>query len=89
MGWFIRAEVASIEGCSIHWMQFSGAPAATAASRRMRAAAEEDFWAEGWKPKMMGLRALIHIRALNIVVEVGLVTGVTPATIPTGSATST
>ena len=37
----------------------------------------------------MGLRALAQIRDLNMVVEVGLVTGVTPATTPTGSATST
>ena len=36
----------------------------------------------------MGFLVLAHINDLNIVVEVGLVTGVTPATTPTGSATS-
>ena len=37
----------------------------------------------------MGHRALAEIMALNMVVEVGLVTGVTPATMPTGSAICT
>ena len=37
---------------------------------------------------MMGLRALRLIMHLKMVVEVGLVTGVTPATTPTGSAIS-
>ena len=31
-GWFINRLVASIEGYSIHWIQFFGAPAFTAAS---------------------------------------------------------
>ena len=31
-GWFMSAEVASIDGKVIHWIQFLGAPAATAAS---------------------------------------------------------
>ena len=60
-----------------------------AASRRVLAAATDDCCAEGWNPKMIGLRAFVQISDLNIVVEVGLVTGVTPATMPTGSATST
>ncbi len=38
--------------------------------------------------KMIGLRVLIEISALNIVVDVGFVTGVTPAITPTGSAIS-
>ena len=35
---------------------------------------------------MIGLRVLMAMIALNIVVDVGFVTGVTPATTPTGSA---
>ena len=35
---------------------------------------------------MIGFRVLMAISALKIVVEVGLVTGVTPAMTPTGSA---
>ena len=35
----------------------------------------------------MGLRVFMDIKALNMVVEVGLVTGVTPTITPTGSAT--
>ena len=88
-GWAIRRWVASMEGCSIHWMQFSGAPAFTAASYTTRAASTEHFCAEGWNAKTMGLRVFTAIRLLNMVVEVGLVVGVTPQITPTGSATST
>ena len=35
--------VFSIEGASTHWMQFSGAPAAMAASRTISAACKEQF----------------------------------------------
>jgi hypothetical protein len=69
-------------------MQFSGAPAATAASRMTIAAAFEDSWAFGWKAKMIGLRVLMQIKDLKMTVEVGLVTGVMPQTTPTGSAIS-
>ncbi len=41
-GWFMSEFVASIEGFVTHWMQCSGAPAATAASRTTRAASTED-----------------------------------------------
>jgi len=85
-GWFISAPVASMDGVSIHWMQFSGAPAFTAASYTMRAASAEHFCADGWKPKMMGLRVFTAIRLLNSVVEVGLVVGITAAITPRGSA---
>ena len=87
-GWFISIEVASIEGCSIHWIQFSGAPAAIAASRTTRAASAEDFWALGWKAKTIGFLVFNAIIDLKIVVEVGFVVGVTPQTTPTGSAIS-
>ena len=80
--------MASSEGRSIHWMQCSGAPAATAASRTTCAAATEHSWAAGWNPKTIGLRVFSAMSALKIVVEVGLVTGVTPQTTPTGSAIS-
>jgi hypothetical protein len=69
-------------------MQFSGAPAATAASRITIAAALEDSWAFGWKAKMIGFRVLMQIKDLKMTVEVGLVTGVMPQTTPTGSAIS-
>ena len=86
--WFISSLVAPIEGCSIHWMQCSGAPAATAASRTTRAACAEHCCAAGWKPNTIGFRVFRASRLLKIVVEVGLVTGVTPAMTPTGSAIS-
>ena len=84
--WFIKALVASIDGCSIHWTQFSGAPAAIAASRTIRAACADDSCADGWKAKIIGLRVLREINDLKIAVEVGLVVGVIPQTTPTGSA---
>ena len=86
--WFMSAFVASSDGASTHCTQFSGAPAATAASRTTRAAATEDSWALGWNAKMIGLRVLMAMSALKIAVDVGLVTGVMPATTPTGSAIS-
>src|SRR4051812_30523280 len=73
--WCMRAVVASTQGRSIHWMQFSGAPAAIAASRTMRAAAALHRCAAGWNANTIGLRVLSASRALKIVVEVGLVTG--------------
>ena len=87
-GWFISSPDASIEGSSIHWMQFSGAPAAIAASRTIFAAATEHFWAAGWKPKTMGLRVFSAMSDLKMAVEVGLVTGVSAQMTPTGSAIS-
>src|SRR5574340_90640 len=89
VGWFIKRPVASIDGVVTHWIQFSGAPAATAASSTICAAAADDCCADGWKAKMIGLRVLIAIIDLKIVVDVGLVVGVTPQITPTGSAIST
>ena len=85
-GWRISSFVAATDGSSIHWMQCSGAPAATAASRTVRAASWLHRCAAGWKAKMTGLRVLRASSALKMVVEVGFVTGVTAATTPTGSA---
>lgn len=87
-GCCMSAPVASMDGCSIHCTQFSGAPASMAASRTMRAASTELFCAPGWKPKTIGQRVLRAMSDLKMAVDVGLVTGVTPATTPTGSATS-
>ena len=75
-----------MEGSVTHWMQSAGAPAATAASSMIWAAAALHFCALGWKARMITLRPLSEMRALNMVVEVGLVVGVTAATIPNGSA---
>ena len=58
-----------------------------AASYNVLAASLEHCCELGWKPKIIGFLVLIQVIHLNIVVEVGFVTGVTPATIPTGSAT--
>ena len=70
----------------MNWIQFSGAPALTAASRTIRAACLEHSFADGWKLKIIGLRVFKQIRDLNTVVDVGLVVGTTPQTTPTGSA---
>ncbi len=78
-----------MDGCSTHWMQCAGAPAAIAASRTTVAAADEHCWAPGWNAKMIGLRVFSAIRLLKMAVEVGFVTGVMPQTTPTGSAIST
>ncbi len=77
-----------MDGSSIHCTQSSGAPAATAASRTVRAASAEQRCADGWKAKTTGLRVFRAIRALKTVVDVGLVTGVMAQTTPTGSAIS-
>ncbi len=77
-----------MEGDSIHCTQCSGAPAATAASRTMRAAAVLHTCAEGWKANTTGLRVFSASSALKRVVDVGLVTGVTAQSTPTGSAIS-
>src|SRR3954467_15755513 len=87
-GWFMRALVAAIEGVSTHWMQCSGAPAATAASRTTRAAATDEACALGGNAKTIGLRVLSAISDLKMVVDVGFVTGVTSQMTPTGSAIS-
>ena len=49
-GWFISSLVAKIDGSSIHKMQFSGAPAAIAASLTIFAASLLHFCADGWNP---------------------------------------
>ena len=88
-GWCISILVAVTDGSSIHKMQFSGAPAETAASLNNFAASTLHFCADGWNPKTITFLVLAEIIDLNIVVEVGFVTGVTPAIMPIGSAIST
>ena len=46
------------------------------------------FSAEGWGDTISALPALTEISALKMVVLVGLVLGTSPATTPTGMATS-
>ena len=63
-----------------------GAPAAMAASSTNFAAVVVDVLALGWGEKMIALRVLRLIKALNIAVDVGLVVGTMPQMMPTGSA---
>ena len=78
--------VISSEGTSIHAMMFSGAPAATAASKTTFAASIVLFFARGCGLMMMAFLVLRQINALKIAVEVGLVVGMTAPTTPIGSA---
>ena len=87
-GWFINALVAYIDLIDNHWIQFSGAPAAIAASLITIAACFELSWALGWNEKMIGFLVFKAINDLKITVEVGLVVGTIPQTTPTGSAIS-
>src|SRR5690554_2870562 len=87
-GWFINLFVLSKLGCSIHEIQCAGAPEFMAASLIIRAASKLDFCAFGWNANIIGFLVLIAMSALNIVVDVGFVTGVIAAITPTGSATS-
>ena len=67
-------------------MIFSGAPAATAASRTILAAAAVDFLALGCGEIMIPFLVLREIRVLKIAVDVGLVVGITAQMTPRGSA---
>ena len=82
----IKAWESGTVGSSIQPIIFGGAPAATAASRTIFAAAIVQFLARGWGEKMMPFLVFNEIKDLKIVVEVGLVTGTIPARSPTGSA---
>ena len=83
---FIRRFVISSEGASIQEIIFSGAPAATAASRTILAAAAVDFLALGCGEIMIPFLVLREIRVLKIAVDVGLVVGITAQITPRGSA---
>ena len=75
----MRACDTGIDGASTHEMMLGGAPAATAASRTIRAAAMVDFDARGWGHNTSAFRVLRVKRALKIAVDVGLVVGTMPA----------
>ena len=67
--WFISELVASIDGFSIHWIQFLGAPALTAASCKISAAFFEHCCADGWKAKTIGFLVFKAINDLKITVN--------------------
>ena len=83
---FMIRLVISRLGTSIQSMMFSGAPAATAASRTTFAAAIVDFLALGCGLMMMPFLVLRARSVLKIAVDVGLVVGITAAMSPIGSA---
>ncbi len=84
---FIIRLVISRLGTSIQPMISSGAPAATAASNTIFAAAMVHPFARGWGLMMIPLRVFSASKHLKIAVEVGLVVGITAAITPMGSAT--
>ena len=65
-----------------------GAPARSAAWARTWAARLQQRAARGWGAQTMALPALTEARILKRTVEVGLVTGMIPATTPTGQPTA-
>ena len=86
-GWCISALESGMVGFSIQPIMPSGAPAATAASNTILAAAMVHFLARGWGENTIPLRVLRASKLLKIAVAVGLVVGTTPAITPIGSAT--
>ena len=88
LGCCINALESSIEGTSIHPIISSGAPALTAASKTILAAAIVDFLALGCGEKMIPFLVFNEIKDLKIAVEVGFVVGTIPAKTPRGSATT-
>ena len=83
---FITSFVNSREGTSIHPMMPSGAPAFTAASKTILAAAMVQSFARGCGLMMMAFLVFREIKVLKIAVEVGFVVGITAAINPNGSA---
>lgn len=83
---FINSFDNSMEGSSIQSMIPSGAPAFTAASSTIFAAAMVHALARGCGLSKMAFLVLRQIRHLKIAVEVGFVVGTTAPTTPTGSA---
>ena len=82
----ITSLVSSREGTSIHPIIPSGAPAFTAASSTILAAAMVLFFARGCGEMIIAFLVFNAIRVLKIAVEVGLVVGITAAIRPIGSA---
>ena len=67
-------------------MMPSGAPASTAASSTIFAAAAVEAFALGWGLMIIAFRVLSASSVLKIAVEVGFVVGMTAAITPIGSA---
>ncbi len=84
---FMTVLVSSNDGTSIQPIMPSGAPAFTAASNTIFAAAIVQAFAAGCGLIMMALRVFKQINVLKMAVEVGFVVGMTAATRPIGSAT--
>ena len=84
---FMTILVISRLGTSIQSIIPSGAPALTAASSTTLAASAVHFLALGCGLIMIPFLVLRAISVLNIAVEVGLVVGITAASMPRGSAT--
>ena len=78
--------VSSRDGTSIHLIMPFGAPAATAASNTIFAAAAVQSLALGCGLIMIAFLVFRHINVLKIAVEVGFVVGITAAITPRGSA---
>ena len=70
----------------MHLMIPSGAPAATAASKTIFAAAAVQFLARGCGLIIIPFRVFRQISVLKIAVDVGFVVGITAAITPRGSA---
>ncbi len=87
LGCFISIFDNSIDGISIQPMISSGAPALTAASRTILAAAIVAFLALGWGENIIAFLVFKQIKDLKIAVEVGFVVGTIPAITPKGSPT--
>ena len=83
---FIKRFVFGSDGASIQPMMSAGAPAATAASKTIFAAAIVAFLARGCGEMMIALRVFKQMRVLKIAVDVGFVVGMTAAIRPIGSA---
>ena len=82
---FISSADKATDGVSIQPMIFSGAPALTAASKRILAAAIVHFFARGWGDIISPFLVFKQIKHLKIAVEVGLVVGMTAAATPIDS----
>ncbi len=79
---FITSWVSSRDGTSIQLMIPSGAPAFTAASKTILAAAIVQFLARGCGEIMIAFLVLSASKVLKIAVDVGLVVGITASTTP-------
>ncbi len=82
----MSASVPATETRDMDWIRSAGAPASCAASCITRAASPLERTARGCGASTIALRVLAEISDLKSTVEVGFVTGTSPAITPTGSA---